>query len=141
MFGLSTTEILIILAVALIFVGPSELPKVARTIGKGMAQVRGAMGKVDSEVRRVMREAASEVDDDGEPVAEAPPKTHPEPNTTTSPPDKAPPGPAPAHEARDWSSVGKTPISGRVATSVTPPGQSGTGATSAPPSEAAPPSA
>jgi Sec-independent protein translocase protein TatA len=33
MFGLSTWEILIILAVALSFIGPDQLPKVARQIG------------------------------------------------------------------------------------------------------------
>jgi sec-independent protein translocase protein TatB len=68
MFGLSTWEILIILAVALIFVGPDQLPKVARTIGKSVRQVRGAMGKVDDEMRKVVREASAELDDDGRPV-------------------------------------------------------------------------
>ena len=68
MFGLSTWEILIILAVALIFVGPDQLPKVARQIGKGVRQVRSAVGKVDDEMRRAVREAAAQFDDDGNPL-------------------------------------------------------------------------
>lgn len=72
MFGLSTWELLIIVAVALIFVGPDQLPKVARTIGKGMRQVRGAMGKVDDEMRKAVREVSAELDDEGHPLQEAP---------------------------------------------------------------------
>lgn len=107
MFGLSTWEILIILAVALIFVGPDQLPKVARQIGKGVRQVRGAMGKVDDEMRRAMREAAAELDDEGQPVV--PPRPAPPP--IAPPPTDEPP--------RDWSQVGKAAVPGRVA-SATP---------------------
>lgn len=109
MFGLSTWEVLIILAVALIFIGPDQLPKVARQIGKGVRQVRGAMGKVDVEMRRAVREAAAELDDDGNPVTPPPP------------PDKpTPPSPAQTIE-RDWSQVGKGPVPGRVVQSSAPP--------------------
>jgi sec-independent protein translocase protein TatB len=121
MFGLSTWEVLIILAVALIFIGPDQLPKVARQIGKGVRQVRGAMGKVDTEMRRAVREAAAEVDDDGNPVA-------PRPETVA--PEHAPPAPLPE---RDWSQVGKNPVPGRVATATTP------APTTAPDGEPSPP--
>lgn len=40
MFGIGTTEILVILVVALIVLGPKSLPKLARTLGKGMAEFR-----------------------------------------------------------------------------------------------------
>ena len=40
MFSLGTTEILVILVVALLVIGPSKLPDVARTLGKGMAEFR-----------------------------------------------------------------------------------------------------
>lgn len=96
MFGLSTWEVLIIVAVALIFVGPDQLPKVARTIGKGMRQVRGAMGKVDDEMRKAVREVSAELDDEGHPLREAPyrsPMAPLEPLPTTAEPH-APPPPA-----------------------------------------------
>jgi len=44
MFGLSFPELLIVLVVALIVLGPERLPKVARTIGKGMREIRKATG-------------------------------------------------------------------------------------------------
>ena len=57
MFGLGTWEILLILAAALIFIGPDKLPKVAKSIGKGMRTVRNAMNQVDEEVQQAAREA------------------------------------------------------------------------------------
>ena len=145
MFGLSTTEILIILAVALIFVGPDQLPKVARQIGKGVRQVRGAVGKVDDEMRRAVREAAAEFDDDGNrieprttdasggvpatvPLTAAPRPGDALPGVAPDPAHAPPTGPGPERTAasappithatpieRDWSQVGKTRANGTVA--------------------------
>lgn len=42
MFGLGMSEVLLILALALIVVGPKRLPDLARAIGKGMAEFRRA---------------------------------------------------------------------------------------------------
>lgn len=42
MFGLSFWEIGIILAVALIFLGPTKLPELARSLGKGIREFRKA---------------------------------------------------------------------------------------------------
>jgi sec-independent protein translocase protein TatB len=40
MFGIGTGEILVILLIALLVLGPKELPKVARTIGKTMRELQ-----------------------------------------------------------------------------------------------------
>jgi len=40
MFGIGTTEILVILVVGRIVRGPKSVPKVARTLGKGLAEFR-----------------------------------------------------------------------------------------------------
>jgi len=40
MFGIGITEIIIILIVALLVVGPKKLPELARTLGRGMAEFR-----------------------------------------------------------------------------------------------------
>ena len=40
MFGIGTTELLLILVVALIVLGPKKLPEIARSLGKGLAEFR-----------------------------------------------------------------------------------------------------
>ena len=52
MFGLGTWEILMILIVALVFIGPSKLPSLARSMGKGMRDMRRAMAGFEDEVRQ-----------------------------------------------------------------------------------------
>ncbi|MFO8091342.1 MAG: Sec-independent protein translocase protein TatB [Desulfatiglandaceae bacterium] len=42
MFGIGMPELLIILAVALIVIGPKKLPDMARALGKGMAEFKRA---------------------------------------------------------------------------------------------------
>jgi TatA/E family protein of Tat protein translocase len=53
MFGLGFTEILLILAVALLVFGPKRLPEVARSLGKSMGELRRALDEVKHEVSRV----------------------------------------------------------------------------------------
>jgi Tat protein translocase TatB subunit len=40
MFGMGMSEILLILVVALVFIGPKKLPEVAKGLGKGYAEFR-----------------------------------------------------------------------------------------------------
>lgn len=42
MFGIGTTEILIVLVIALLLLGPKEIPKIARTIGRGLRELERA---------------------------------------------------------------------------------------------------
>lgn len=42
MFGIGSTELLVILVVALIVLGPRNLPKIANTLGKAMGQFQRA---------------------------------------------------------------------------------------------------
>jgi len=50
MFGIGTTEILIILVVALIVIGPKKLPDVARTLGKALGEFK----RMSSDVKRTI---------------------------------------------------------------------------------------
>ena len=43
MFGIGMTELLVILAIALIVIGPKKLPELARSLGKGLAEFRRAL--------------------------------------------------------------------------------------------------
>ncbi len=50
MFGIGTTEVLIILVVALIVIGPKKLPEVAKTLGKALGEFK----RMSSDVRRTI---------------------------------------------------------------------------------------
>jgi sec-independent protein translocase protein TatB len=66
MFGIGTTEVLLILVVALLVIGPSKLPEVARALGKGMAEFR----KMSSDVKRTIDMESQFSDDDKSPSKE-----------------------------------------------------------------------
>jgi len=40
MFGIGLTEVIVILVVALLVVGPKKLPELAKTLGRGLAEFR-----------------------------------------------------------------------------------------------------
>ncbi len=42
MFGIGTSELLIILLIALLVLGPREIPKIAKTLGRGMRELQRA---------------------------------------------------------------------------------------------------
>jgi len=67
MFGIGMTELLVILAVALIVIGPKKLPELARSLGKGLAEFRRA----SSEVRREFLQVADEARIDPPPTKPA----------------------------------------------------------------------
>ena len=50
MFGIGTWELVVILVLALIVLGPNKLPEVAKTIGKGLASLRRSAEEVKREI-------------------------------------------------------------------------------------------
>jgi TatA/E family protein of Tat protein translocase len=70
MFGLGMGELLIILAIALIFLGPKRLPDVATSLGKAIRGFRKATRdlsdqlEIDDEVKKPLRELQSALRDD-----------------------------------------------------------------------------
>ena len=42
-FGISGPEIVVILVVALLLLGPKKLPEVGRSVGRGMREFKGAL--------------------------------------------------------------------------------------------------
>ena len=50
MFGIGSTEFLVILIVAFLVLGPSNLPKIAKTLGKAMGEFR----RVSTEFNRTL---------------------------------------------------------------------------------------
>src|SRR4051794_25106577 len=55
--GLSMTEIIIILGLALLLLGPDQLPSLAKSLGKGLRELRKATddikGQFDAEIARI----------------------------------------------------------------------------------------
>ena len=52
MLGMGMQEILIILVVALIVIGPKRLPELAKTLGKGLAEFKKAADDLQETVRK-----------------------------------------------------------------------------------------
>lgn len=100
MFGIGVSELMVILVIALVVLGPSKLPEVAKLLGKGLAEfrratadvtaeLRSAQQSIDMEARNVMRAAESKPPPRKKaPAAEANPPAPAEPvhsaDTTTS---------------------------------------------------------
>jgi sec-independent protein translocase protein TatB len=61
MFGIDSPELLVIAIVALVVIGPKELPNLLRTWGKWMAQMRGMASEFRGHVDEMVRQ--SELDD------------------------------------------------------------------------------
>ena len=80
MFGIGMPELLLILGLALIVLGPKKLPELAKALGKGMAEFRRATDELKEEFRQMEREvedsaqAAAAAD---EPKIENPPQSTP----------------------------------------------------------------
>ena len=60
MFGVDSTEFAVVAILALIFIGPQDLPKVMRTIGYWLGRVRGMARHFTAGIENMMREAELE---------------------------------------------------------------------------------
>jgi Tat protein translocase TatB subunit len=60
MFGIGFPELLVILVVALIVLGPKRIPDVARSLGRGLAEFRRATGEITEEFRTAQAQIEDE---------------------------------------------------------------------------------
>jgi sec-independent protein translocase protein TatB len=60
MFDIASTELLLIAVVALLVIGPKDLPRVMRTVGNWMGRARGMARHFRSGIDAMMREAELE---------------------------------------------------------------------------------
>lgn len=68
MFNIGLPELILIFIIALVVVGPDKLPKVARTLGRAFAQVKGALEDVketiEEEAKKEIVNPVSDIEED-----------------------------------------------------------------------------
>ncbi len=104
MFGVDSTEFVIVAVLALVFIGPKDLPRVMRTLGQWIGRVRGMARHFTAGIETMMREAELEEmekkwREENERIMKLyPPNAdYPEPSSNPAPDDDHPPmtGPTP----------------------------------------------
>ena len=105
MFNIGTPELILILVVALIILGPKRLPELAKSLGRGIREFQKAADDVKESLTRDIREegenpdilgpgrieSAPPVEPPAEPVPEPIPESAPEPDEARAPVDEVPP--------------------------------------------------
>lgn len=147
MFGIDFPELLLILAVALIVVGPSKIPDIARALGRAYAEFKRAMDElkqtVDQDdtlrgIKEEFRQAQRNIDIKRvftQPVNPAKPEATPVPQNVPAldPAGESEPGHEDLHEAHEDALPKAIPETPPKPDSPMPPGTSGPTATAGKP--------
>lgn len=83
MLGFSFTEIILLAVIALVVIGPKQLPEVARNIGRFLNELKRTSNAFTREFRENMDQVKIDPIRFDEPKAETPPPTSPNPETVT----------------------------------------------------------
>ena len=74
MFGIGLPELIVIMIIALVVIGPSKLPDLAKAIGRGMAEFRKATQEIkdsldlDDEIQEIKRDIVDSIDSVDRPI-------------------------------------------------------------------------
>lgn len=61
MFNLGFSEVILIFVIALVFIGPKQLPQVAKFLGRLAGDVKRAMGDFNQEINKTITAANEEI--------------------------------------------------------------------------------
>jgi sec-independent protein translocase protein TatB len=90
-FDIAPTELLLVAVVALVVIGPKDLPRVLRTVGQWMGKARGVARQFRSGFDEMVREAdladmeKKWADENAKIMAEHPPESPPAPSMIEDP--------------------------------------------------------
>ena len=110
MFGIGMPELILIFVLALLIFGPKELPKIARTVGKAMGELRRASDELRDGIQREVDLAERE-----EQARTSSPETvpvTPAAETTTTPASTEEASQAPATETTEAGAAPSEPAAG-----------------------------
>lgn len=77
MFGMGFGEMLVVLIIAVIFLGPDKIPETARTLGKWFHELKSSMDEIKQSFEADVREGSQNI------VKPTPPNSNPAPETKT----------------------------------------------------------
>lgn len=97
MFGIGSTELLVILVVALVVLGPSNLAKVTRTLGKALGEFR----RVSTDFQRTLNAEAAQ--EEAKQAKKEAPKVDDTPPASPQPPEGSPVAEAIANAGKEAS--------------------------------------
>lgn len=66
MFDIGLQELIVIFTVAILVFGPKRLPELAKTLGKGLGELKGAFQDVKEQVETEFEETNKKLDNDTE---------------------------------------------------------------------------
>ncbi len=117
MFGIGTTELLIILVIALIVFGPKRLPELAKQLGKAFRELRKATDEVKENIglNELDIDSLTATEDTKEPSPSASPEEESDKAVTENPPgehpatDREPDGESDSEETKHQPAAAELP--------------------------------